>query len=239
MTRHFLKLFLLLLFISSPGPLFAQQPSIIDEMLRLKPSLVEVTGIRSGIVGKSNGRVRVAEIENRGAGVIIHPSGIIVTNAHVVDHAGHIKVLFHDGTQRGAQVLKFASALDLSLLKVEAPSPLPAVAIADSAAIKLNDEIFTVGNSPLLKEAITGGRITGLASSRNGAYSNSYESDFFQTTLDLYSGDSGGPLFNKNAQLIGLVSAKLISQGHASFAVSSNKIARYLTVCLKEAQQKQ
>ncbi len=232
----------------------AQPTSIIDQMMRIKPSLVEVTAINAAATlntpqqqslfkNPQTGKIVVlqrgttlASYQRAGAGVILHSSGIIVTNAHVVGHAQQVQVLFADGAKVNARVVRFAPDLDISLLKVDSLGALPIVKLADSSQIMLNQEIFTIGSSPLLKEAISGGKITGLASSRNGNYSNSYESDFFETSMDIYKGDSGGPLFNRSGELVGLMTAKLLSKNHSSFAVSSNKIRRYLIAYLKETQ---
>ncbi len=234
MKHAFIKFFLFLIFANPAYYAYAQQPSIIEQMIQLKPSLVEVTATGSGLVERIGNHVRVGSFQNQGAGVIIHESGIIVTNAHVVNKASRVKILFHNGATAYARILRFASDLDLALLKVDHAGPLQSVIITDSAVLKLNDDVFTVGNSPLLKQSITGGRIIGLASSRNAKYSNSYESDFFETSFDLYNGDSGGPLFDRNGHLVGLVTAKLLSKNNSSFAVSANKISRYLAAILKD-----
>ncbi len=233
---------------------FAQQPSIIDQMIRIKPSLVEVNAInaaatlnapqqRSLFRDPKTGKIIVldrgttlATYERSGSGVILHSSGIIVTNAHIVGNAQRVDVLLADGQKLATKVVRFAPDLDLALLKIETPLPLHPVTLADSSQIMLAQEIFTVGSSPLLKEAISGGKITGLASSRNGVYSNAYESDFFQTSMNIYKGDSGGPLFNRKGELVGLMTAKLLSRDNSSFAVSSNKIRRYLIAYLRETQ---
>lgn len=228
---------LLVIGLLTTTPCSAQQPSIIDLMMRIKPALVEVTGIQKGLV-KRDSRTSITAIQNRGAGVLIDPSGIIVTNAHVVNRATQVQITLYNGTKAGARILRFAPDLDLAILKIDLPMVLPAVKIANSAEIKLKDEIFTVGNSELLKESITGGRITGLASSRNADYSNNYESDFFEMTFDLYPGDSGGPLFNRRGELVGLITSKLLSKSNASFAISSNKISRYLTAVRQDLQKK-
>jgi S1-C subfamily serine protease len=231
---------------------FAQQPSIIDQMIRIKPSLVEVMANNAAatlnspkqkslfkdphtgkIVMLERG-VTLASYQRNGAGVIIDPSGVIVTNAHTINQAERVEVLLADGTKLNAKIIRFAKDLDLAFLKIEVATPLPTVTIADSSQILLNQEIFTVGSSPLLKESISGGKITGLASSRNASYSNDYESDFFQTSMNIYKGDSGGPLFNRAGQLIGLMTAKLLSKDNSSYAISSNKIRRYLDAYLKE-----
>ncbi len=236
------------------SPTFAQQPSIIDQMIRIKPSLVEVSAInaaatlntpqrRSLFKDPKTGKIVIldrgatlASYERAGAGVILHNSGVIVTNAHIVGNAQQVRVLLADNQKLNAKVVRFAPDLDLALLKIDVPLLLPAVVLADSSQIILREEIFTVGSSPLLKESITAGKITGLASSRSGAYSNSYESDLFQTSMNIYKGDSGGPLFNRKGQLVGLMTAKLLSRDNSSFAVSSNKIRRYLIAYLRETQ---
>lgn len=247
------KIFLLLC-LWDPSALHAQQPSVIEQMIRIKPALVEVTALNSGMVNgpthtalakdPRTGKIvavqtgaQVASYERHGAGVILHESGVIVTNAHVVNQANKVRVLLNNRDEHSAAVVRFAPELDLALLKINVPAPLPHAALADSSTITLHDEVFSVGSSPLLKESISGGKITGLASSRHGAYTNPYESDFFQTSMSIYKGDSGGPLFNRQGQLVGLLTAKLISQNNSSFAVSSNKIARYLNDYLKASKK--
>ena len=236
---------------------FAQQPSVIEQMLRIRPSLVEVSAVnaaatlntpaqrayfkdpKTGKIAVLNRGTTLATYQRAGAGVIIQSSGIIVTNAHIVGNAQRVNVLLADGQKQEAQVVRFAPDLDIALLKINVPTTLRAVYLADSSQIMLNQEIFSVGSSPLLKEAISGGKITGLASSRNAAYSNAYESDFFQTSMNIYKGDSGGPLFNRRGELVGLMTAKMLSRDNASFAVSSNKIRRYLIAYLRETQPPQ
>lgn len=254
LMQNLILFFTLFLSVSCANVLYAQQPSVIEQLIRIKPSLVEVSAVnaaatlntpgqrayfkdpKTGKIVVLNRGATLATYQRAGAGVIIQSSGIIVTNAHVVGHAQKVDVLLADGQKLGAQVVRFAPDLDIALLKIDMPTPLPAVVLADSSQIMLSQEIFTVGSSPLLKEAISGGKITGLASSRNAAYSNAYESDFFQTSMNIYKGDSGGPLFNRRGELVGLMTAKMLSRDNASFAVSSNKIRRYLIAYLRETQ---
>ncbi len=255
--KKFTLFFSLLFLTTCVRVLYAQQPSVIDQMLRIKPSLVEVSAInaaatlntpqqrayfkdpKTGKIVVLNRGATLATYQRAGAGVIIQSSGIIVTNAHIVGNAQRVNVLLADGQKQEAQVVRFAPDLDIALLKINVPTTLRAVYLADSSQIMLNQEIFSVGSSPLLKEAISGGKITGLASSRNAAYSNAYESDFFQTSMNIYKGDSGGPLFNRRGELVGLMTAKMLSRDNASFAVSSNKIRRYLIAYLRETQPPQ
>lgn len=250
-------LFFLFAFSFCANTLFAQQPSVIEQMIRIKPTLVEVHAVNTAATlnipkqhayfkDPKTGKIVVvdrgaalATYQRAGSGVIIQSSGIIVTNAHVVGHAQKVEVSLENGQRLSAQVVRFAPDLDIALLKIDASTSLPTVVLADSSQILLNQEIFTVGSSPLLKEAISGGKITGLASSRNAVYSNAYESDFFRTSMNIYKGDSGGPLFNRQGELVGLMMAKMLSRDNASFAVSSNKIRRYLIAYLRETQSTQ
>ena len=161
-----------------------------------------------------------------GAGVVIDPSGIIITNGHTVDKANKITVAFKDNTVWPAEVLLVINNLDLGFLKVNVPSPLPIVTIADSDQITLGDEIITVGNSEFLKQTVSGGKIKGLGTSRSRQDQN--QTDLIQTTVNLYKGDSGGPLFDHEGRLIGLMTASETAHDHSSFAVPSNKIKKYL-----------
>ena len=247
-----LRTILTAIFVLIPAAAFAQQPSIIDQMIRIKPALVEVMANnaaatlnspkqRSLFKDPQTGRILVldrgttlATYQRNGAGVIIDSSGVIVTNAHTINQAERVQVLLSNGAKVNARVVRFAKDLDLALLKIDAPVALPSIRLADSSQILLNQEIFSVGSSPLLKEAISGGKIIGLASSRNAQYSNDYESDFFETSLTIYKGDSGGPLFNRSGELVGLMTAKMLSKDNSSFAISSNKIRRYLAAYMKE-----
>ena len=215
------------------------QHSIIDQIQKSQASIVTVQAENVGMYkspraagfDRQSGRVilvrnvKAAAYNRSGAGVIIDPSGIIITNGHIIDKANKIKITFFDNRAWPAEVLLVVHNLDLGFLKVNMDAPLPAVVIADSDKLQLGDEIITVGNSEFLKQTVSGGKIKGLGK-RQGQNPN--QTDLIQTTINLYKGDSGGPLFDYEGRLIGLMTAAEGAHDHSSFAVPANKISKYL-----------
>jgi len=145
-----------------------------------------------------------------------------------VAKANHITAILNDGTQAPASVIRFISNLDLALLKIEPPFDLVPIIIADSDSVPLSADIITVGNSEMLSKTISGGRIVGIGTNRELNKQGKRRVDLFQTDINLYKGDSGGPLFDKKGQLIGLMTAQESGGEHTSFAIPSNKIMKYL-----------
>jgi S1-C subfamily serine protease len=224
------------------------QTSIIDQMQKTQASIVTIRSDLSSFyktpgnraaIDPRTGRMVVlntltkASYRRGGAGVIVHSSGIIVTNAHVVDKANEIKVVLHDQTEVPAQVLTVVGNLDMALLKINSPYSLTAVTIANSDEIRLGDEIMTVGNSEFLNQTLSGGKVIGLGVNRTEQKEGHTRNDLIQTTVNLYEGDSGGPLFDRNGFLIGLMTAKETAADHSSFAIPSNKIKQYLVEYLR------
>ena len=235
-----------------PSLVWAQN-SILAQLMQAKTAVVEVKAQTAGLVKQptpnaafdpKTGRVLVirnagvAAFERRGAGVIIHQVGIIATNAHTIAQAAAVQVTLPDGTAVPAQILRFNSSLDLCLLKIAPPYPLTTLALVDSNDVKLGDEIFTIGTSAINKDAISGGIIIGLGTNRSSPPYGGKRNDLFQTTINLYEGDSGGPLFDKKGRLIGLMTAKERTADHSSFAIPANSIAQYLIDYLNELKAK-
>ena len=227
------------------------QPSIIDQIQKAEPAIVTIKTEASGLYktpevaaarDPQTGRIVAAQhlvkasVKRYAAGVIVAPSGIVVTNAHVVSNANHIHIILADHTETPAQIINVINNLDLALLKINFPQPLPFVSIADSDALELGQDVITVGNSQYLKQTISGGRIIGLGANRTEKGEGKKRTDLIQTTINLYRGDSGGPLFDKAGQLNGLMTAKESSSMRCSFAIPSNKIVKYLSGYLNETQ---
>jgi len=228
------------------GPAAWAQDSILAQILRYQESIVGVTSENYDVfasppqiagIDKRTGRIAVSQnvaqqtFNRNGAGVIIHPSGVIVTNAHVVHKANRIKITLFDKTVVYADVIRFIGNLDFCLLKIDPPFPLDAIPFADSDAIQLRDEIITVGSSYILNNTVSGGQVKGLGTTR---LKSGHRVDLIHTTFNLYEGDSGGPLFNDKGELLGLMTAKETDADHSSFAIPSNKIWNYLMEYLNE-----
>jgi serine protease Do len=144
-----------------------------------------------------------------GSGFVIDPSGIVVTNNHVIGDANDISVIFPDGTRLKAEIVGKDSKVDLAVLKVKSDKPLKAVKFGDSDAIRAGDWVMAIGNPFGLGGSVTAGIIS--ARGRNiesGPYDN-----YIQTDASINKGNSGGPLFNMNGEVIGINTAILSPTG--------------------------
>src|ERR687890_21582 len=144
-----------------------------------------------------------------GSGFVIDPSGIVVTNNHVIGDANDISVIFPDGTRLKAEIVGKDSKVDLAVLKVKSDKPLRAVKFGDSDSIRPGDWVMAIGNPFGLGGSVTAGIIS--ARGRNiesGPYDN-----YIQTDASINKGNSGGPLFNMNGEVIGINTAILSPTG--------------------------
>ncbi|MFL5206074.1 MAG: Do family serine endopeptidase, partial [Microvirga sp.] len=144
-----------------------------------------------------------------GSGFVIDPSGIVVTNNHVIGDANDISVIFPDGTRLKAEIVGKDSKVDMAVLKVKSDKPLKAVKFGDSDSIRPGDWVMAIGNPFGLGGSVTAGIVS--ARGRNiesGPYDN-----YIQTDASINKGNSGGPLFNMNGEVIGINTAILSPTG--------------------------
>jgi serine protease Do len=142
-------------------------------------------------------------MQSLGSGFIIDPSGIIVTNNHVIDGADEITVTLQDNTSLKATVIGRDDRVDIAVLQVKADKPLPAVAFGDSDASRVGDWVLAIGNPFGLGGSVTAGIVSARGRDiRQGPYD-----DFIQTDAAINKGNSGGPLFNMDGQVIGINTA--------------------------------
>jgi serine protease Do len=159
-----------------------------------------------------------------GSGFIIDSSGIIVTNRHVVEGTTDILVTLQDNTLLRATLLAQADQIDMALLKVTSVSALPSVRFGDSDALRVADRVLAIG-SPLG----FGGTVTqGIVSALNRDIRDSPFDDYIQTDAAINHGNSGGPLFNMQGEVIGMNTAIFAPMTSGSiglgFAIPSNDI---------------
>jgi serine protease Do len=144
-----------------------------------------------------------SRVASLGSGFIIDPSGVIVTNAHVIANADQITVTLSDDTVLQAQVIGRDSVTDLALLKVDAKTPLPAATWGDSSKAKVGDWVLAIGNPFGLGGTVTAGIISATA---RDIHSGPYD-DYLQTDASINRGNSGGPMFNLQGEVIGINTA--------------------------------
>ncbi|HAY49326.1 MULTISPECIES: DegQ family serine endoprotease [Thalassospira] len=167
-----------------------------------------------------------------GSGFIISADGYIVTNNHVIDGADEISVRLHDGETLDAELIGRDPKTDVALLKVEPKDDLPFVKWGDSDASRIGDWAMAIGNPFGL-----GGTVTaGIISARNRDINQGPYDDFIQTDASINRGNSGGPLFNLDGDVIGINSAIYSPSGGSvgiGFAIPS-AIAQGVVDQLKE-----
>ncbi|UWR21423.1 Do family serine endopeptidase [Sulfitobacter sp. S190] len=159
-----------------------------------------------------------------GSGFVISEDGYVVTNNHVIEGADEITIEFFSGQELEATVIGTDPNTDIALLKVEADGPLPFVSFGDSDNARVGDWVIAMGN-PLGQGFSVS---AGIVSARNRALSGTYD-DYIQTDAAINRGNSGGPLFNMDGDVIGVNTAILSPNGGSigiGFSMAANVVTR-------------
>src|SRR6476659_2384216 len=184
---------------------------------------------RRGPGGNSKGGDRGSDLQPRktnslGSGFIVDTSGIVVTNNHVIADADEINVIMNDGTKIKAELVGVDKKTDLAVLKFKPVKPLVAVKFGDSDKLRLGEWVIAIGNPFSL-----GGTVTaGIVSARNRDISQGPYDNYIQTDAAINRGNSGGPLFNLDGDVIGVNTLIISPTGGSigiSFAVRSKTVA--------------
>ena len=167
-----------------------------------------------------------------GSGFIIDSGGLIVTNNHVIEGADEITAIMHDDRRLAATVVGRDAKTDLALLRVKSSTPLPFVRFGNSDKSRVGDWVVAIGNPFGLGGTVTAGIISARARNINaGPYD-----DFIQTDASINRGNSGGPMFNLDGQVIGINTAIFSPSGGSvgiGFSIPAN-LAKPVIDQLKE-----
>ena len=176
-----------------------------------------------GVPGIENDGIDGAlQISATGSGFIIDASGLIVTNHHVIVGADKIFVKLYNGTELEAELVGSDSKTDLALLKVKSTEPLSFTKFGNSDVIRAGDSVVTIGNPFGLGGTVTAGIVSAPSRDIN---SGTLVDNFIQTDASINQGNSGGPLFNMNGEVIGINTSIVSSSGGnigIAFAVPSS-----------------
>lgn len=224
----------------------ARPDSFADLADKISPSVVNIT--TSTVVSQGTGQTPIVpdgspfedffrEFQDRnnngdrprrssalGSGFVISEDGYVVTNNHVIESADEIIIEFFNGDELEATVIGTDPTTDVALLKVEADRPLPFVRFGDSDTARVGDWVMAMGN-PLGQGFSVS---AGIVSARNRELSGSFD-DFIQTDAAINRGNSGGPLFNLDGDVIGVNTAILSPNGGSigiGFSMASNVVTR-------------
>ncbi|MEM9626317.1 MAG: DegQ family serine endoprotease [Pseudomonadota bacterium] len=142
-------------------------------------------------------------VSGAGSGFIIDESGLIVTNDHVIQNADEVTVTLNDGREFEAEVVGTDPDTDLALLRIEAEQPLPVAKFANSDSVRVGDAVIAIGNPFGLGGTVTSGIVSAKAREIGaGRYD-----DFLQIDAPINRGNSGGPTFNLEGEVIGVNTA--------------------------------
>jgi S1-C subfamily serine protease len=171
---------------------------------------------------------REQEAHSLGSGVIVDPSGFIITNEHVVQRASKITVKLADGSEYEATYLAGDAKNDLALLKIEPKQPLQAVELGVDEELLLGETVISLGNPFGLEHTVTKGVLS--AKNRRAMWEGKVVfDDILQTDAAINPGNSGGPLIDVNGRLIGINVAILAEAQGIGFAIPVRRVAALLT----------
>jgi S1-C subfamily serine protease len=165
-----------------------------------------------------------------GSGFIFDASGLILTNAHVIEGSNQITVAFKDGSELPGTVVASDTERDLAVVKVDAPTALPTIPIGDASALKVGQQVIAIG-SPLgtFTESVTSGILSATGRTIEVGSPNSRQtttmSGLLQTDASINPGNSGGPLLDDTGAVIGVNAAAAQSAQGIGFAVPINVAA--------------
>ncbi len=164
-------------------------------------------------------RRRREDPRSSGSGVIVDPSGYILTNNHVIENADDITVRLSDSRKFTARLVGRDPKTDLAVLKVDAPAPLPTAEMGDSDSLRVGQWAIAIGNPFGLDRTVTVGIVSATARTRVGVAT--YE-NFIQTDASINPGNSGGPLLNLDGKVIGVNTAIVAAGQGIGFSIPIN-----------------
>ena len=213
---------------AAPSQRLADFSSLVTQV---KPAVLSITAEHGAAAAADEDGMPVMpgmprghqRVEARGSGFLIDAGGTIVTNNHVVEGAKSVSVTLDDGTQLPARILGRDPRTDIAVLKVDAGRKLPYIQLGDSDKVRVGEWVVAMGNPFGL-----GGTVTaGIVSARGRDIGSGPYDNFLQIDAPINRGNSGGPLFTQDGQVVGVNSAILSPSGGSigiGFAIPSNMV---------------
>ena len=232
-------------FAATPAMARAVPAGLADLVQQLSPAVVNISTTHNGSAGPADDESEAMppspfdgpqepgdapqepgdeKSQSLGSGFVIDAKGIIVTNNHVIDGADEIEVTFTDGTTLSATLLGHDEKTDIAVLKVEPAAPLAHVALGDSDRLRVGDWVMAIGNPFGLGGSVTVGIVSAL---NRDIHAGNYD-DFIQTDAAINRGNSGGPLFNLDGDVVGMNTAIISPSGESvgiGFATPASTIS--------------
>jgi serine protease Do len=224
MPRRLAALLAVAVLLGAAAPARAQ--SLSDAFRKAAPSVVVVRA-----KGRDVGASGVTRFSETGSGVLISADGKVMTAAHVVDAMDEITVEVIGGERVSAKVVASETAADLSLLQLErVPVRMQPGTMGNSDTVRVGDQVMVIGAPYGLAYSMSAGWISARWPP-NTVYKTMPLAEFFQTTATINTGNSGGPMFDMAAQVIGIVSHNISKSGGSEglgFVVTINTAKKLL-----------
>jgi S1-C subfamily serine protease len=208
----------------------AEDGALLDAYSRAVVAVVEAVSpavVHVQIKGAWAGR----RAQGSGSGVVVSPDGLVLTNNHVVDGAQHIDLSLADGRSCKARVLGRDADTDLAVLRCETSETLPSTRLANSKEVRPGQIAIAIGNPLGFESTVTAGIVSAVGRSLR-ASNGRLIGDVIQTDAALNPGNSGGPLVNSAAGVIGINTAMIAGAQGICFSVASNTALYVLTQVL-------
>ncbi|NEQ27987.1 MAG: trypsin-like serine protease [Microcoleus sp. SIO2G3] len=183
--------------------------AVVEEV---SPAVVRIDSTRS------SQRAQSRIVRGTGSGFIFDESGLILTNAHVVDRASSVRVTLNDGRTFTGQVLGEDESADVAVVRIQANN-LPTATLGDSAQVQPGEWAIAIGNPLGLDHTITVGIISATDRSGSAIGSPNRRDSFIQTDAAINPGNSGGPLLNQQGEVIGMNTAIIGRTQGLGFAI--------------------
>lgn len=196
-----------------------------DLLAQVLPAVVNLSVVKIQAMTATGEEPTAQRLRFFGSGFIIDPSGIIVTNRHVIQGAVEITVSFADNTQAPAHLIAAAAVADLAVLQVKADHRLPVLALANSNQVRIGQSVLAIGNPYGLGTSVSHGIVSGL----NRNLNETPFDDDIQTDAAINPGNSGGPLVDTQGEVIGVDTALYTQMNGGDigigYAIPSNDVA--------------
>lgn len=217
----------------------SRKTPIVDLVQRVKGAVVNIHSertVHNSVAGDAFTMPSQNRVNGMGTGIIIDHRGYIVTNHHVIDDVSVIRIRLCDGSTQNAQVVARCPEMDLALLKINAPRPLPVIALGTADDLMVGETVAAIGNAFGYEHTVTVGVVSAVKRDVSLNKEMSYKS-LIQTDASINPGNSGGPLLNVNGELIGVnVAIRAGAQG-IGFAIPVDNMIRVVEGMLRTRRQ--
>jgi len=200
----------------APAVVFIGTEQVVDRRMRGTP-------LEEFFLGDGR-RTQRRTVQSLGSGVIIDPSGTIVTNDHVIRGASAVHVVLADGRQIDAEVVGADAQNDLAVLRIQSKTPLPAAKLGTSSDLMIGETVVAIGSPFGLTKTVTSGVLSAMG--RSFKANDQLYIDFLQTDAAINPGNSGGPLLNLDGEVVGINTAIFSGAQGIGFAIPVDKVRR-------------